>query len=192
MRSPRATLFWSLAPLVVFYLAEDQLGTTVALIASMALTAGDLLWTWFRQRRLDKVALGSGALVLVLGGLSLASDDERFMLYSPVAGDALLALVLAVSLWRGRPLLLVLAEQQQPELANDPLRRRFLAGMSARLAVNLALHAAITAWSTGQSRETWLFVSGPLQYLMFGLQLVLEIGYARWRLPPEEDLPPEA
>jgi intracellular septation protein A len=185
--SPRAALFWSLAPLLVFYLVEDQWGTTAALVASMLFTLGDLAITWLRQKRLDRVALFTGGLVLGLGGLSLLSDDERFMLYTPVASDALFALLLGVSVWRKRPLMLVLAEQQQPDLAADPLRRDFLGGMTLRLALNLATHGLVTAWSVSQPRETWLFVSGPLQYLMLGLQFLFEIAWGRHRLPPEPE-----
>lgn len=190
--SPRATLFWSLAPLLVFYLVEDQWGTTPALIASMLFTVGDLAVTWFRQRRLDRVALVTGGLVLGLGGLSLLSDDERFMLYTPVASDALFALFLFASVARKRPLMLVLAEQQQPELAADPLRRAFLGGMTLRLGLNLAVHAGVTAWAVAEPRETWLFVSGPLQYIMLGAQFLFEIAWGRHTLPPEPDEPPRA
>ena len=185
--SPRTAFLWSLAPLLVFYVVEDQWGTTVALVASMLFTAGDLAVTWYRQRRLDRIALVTGALVLGLGGLSLLSDDERFMLYTPVVSDALFTLFLAGSVLRRRPLLLVLAEQQQPALAEDPLRRRFLNAMTVRLAVNLGLHGLLSAWAVDQPRETWLFVSGPLQYLMFGGQFVLEVLWGRFTLPPEDD-----
>lgn len=183
--SARSALLWSLAPLLVFYLVEDQWGTTAALVASMLFTVGDLGFTWWRRRTLDRVALFSGALVLLLGGLSLLSDDERFMLYTPIVSDAVMAAVLLVSIWRGRPLLLTLALAQQPELAGDPVRARFLRGMTARLAVNLVLHAGLTAWAVGESRETWLFVSGPLQYALLGAQFLLEMALGRWTLPPE-------
>ena len=180
--TPRAALLWSLAPLLVFYVVEDQWGTTVALVASMLFTVGDLAVTWYRQRRLDRIALVTGALVLGLGGLSLLSDDERFMLYTPAVSDALFTLILAVSVLRRRPLL---------ELASDPLRRRFLSAMTLRLALNLGLHGLLSAWAVDQPRSTWLFVSGPLQYLMFGGQFVVEVIWGRFRLPPEDDETPE-
>ena len=86
--------------------------------------------------------------------------------------------------------MLVLAEQQQPELAADPLRRAFLGGMTLRLALNLAAHAVVTAWSVTEPRETWLFVSGPLQYVMLGGQFVFEIAWGRHTLPPEPEESP--
>jgi len=189
--SARATLLWSLAPLLVFYLVEDTYGLTAALIASMAFTVGDLALTWFRRGTVDRIALMTGVLVLVLGGLSFLSDDERFMLYTPVIGDALFAGLLAGSVLRGRPTLVLLAEKQDPTLVDDGPRRAFLAGMTLRLAVNLALHGLATALAADASRETWLFVSGPLQYVQLGLQFVLEVVWGRATLPPEETPPPD-
>jgi intracellular septation protein len=188
--STRSALFWSLAPLVVFYLVEDTYGLTTALIASMAFTIGDLAVTWWRRGTVDRVALVTGGLVLVLGGLSLVSEDERFMLYSPVVGDALFAGLLALSVWRGRPVMVVLAQQQDPTLVDDAPRLAFLRGMTLRLAANLALHGVATAVAADADRETWLFVSGPLQYLQLGLQFVIEILWGRRTLPPEETPPP--
>jgi len=44
-------------------------------------------------------------------------------------------------------------------------------------------HAAVTTWAALYAGTgTWLFVSGPLQYVLFGLQLAFEIVYARARL----------
>jgi intracellular septation protein len=175
---------------VVFYLVEDTYGLTTALIASMAFTIGDLAVTWWRRGTVDRVALVTGGLVLVLGGLSLVSEDERFMLYSPVVGDALFAGLLALSVWRGRPVMVVLAQQQDPTLVDDAPRLAFLRGMTLRLAANLALHGVATAVAADADRETWLFVSGPLQYLQLGLQFVIEILWGRRTLPPEETPPP--
>ena len=49
-----------------------------------------------------------------------------------------------------------------------------------RLALNFLAHAALTAWSVTQPRETWLIVSGPVQYGMLGAQVAAEVAWARW------------
>ena len=89
--------------------------------------------------------------------------------------------------------MLVLAEQQQPDLATDPFRRRFLAGMTLRLAINLLLHGVVVVFAAGGERSTWLFVAGPLQYIFFGAQFLVEIAWGRLTIPPEDpsEAPPE-
>ncbi len=175
---------WAFAPLLLFYIVEDHYGLKAGLILAMALALLELAWHWLRHRRLEKMVLFSSGLILFLGGLSLLSDDERFMLYTPVIGDLMVSGILALSLLRGRPLLLSLAGQQDPEILSDPIRRAYMGSLTGRLAINLALHAAVTAWSTGESREIWIFVSGPLQYLFLGFQLVGEFLYARLIILP--------
>lgn len=176
---PRWALLGSLLPLVGFYLIESTYGLTAGIVAGLVLALGEVGWSWWRRGTVPRTTLLFAGLVVVLGGLGLYSDDERFVLYGPVLGDLVFAaMMLAASLRDGRWLLALLAEQQ-PDLDPHPLQVRFLVGMARRMAVNLALHAALTAWAAGQSREVWLLVSGPVQYGMLGVQVVAEVVWAR-------------
>lgn len=166
-------------PLVAFYAAEAAWGLTAGIVTAMACSLGELAWRWFRHRQVDRMVLFSAGLVLVLGGLSLLSDDERFVLYGPVIGDGVFVAVLLVTLLRGQPLLVALARARDPSLADDPVRADFLTGITWRLAINLALHGAVAAWSVDQPREVWLFVSGPLQYVFIGVQVLFELAWGR-------------
>lgn len=185
--SERWALVLAIVPLVVFYVVESTWGLRAGVLLAMAFAAGDLAWHWFRHRRLHRLGLGAAALVVGLGGMSLLSDDERWFLWSPVFGDVLLAAVLIGSVALGRPLLTVAALEADPELALDPDEERLFAGITVRLGLNLLLHAALCAWATGETRETWLFVSGPVQYLLIGAQVGGEILWSRYQLPPSED-----
>ncbi len=176
--SPMSFVF-SLAPLVLFYVLDSAFGTEVGLLGAMVYSLGELLYTRRRDGKWNRMTLVTSGLVLGLGGLSLLSDDERFMLYTPVIGDLLFAGILLGTVLRGRPLLLVLSEQQMPDMVSDPIRRAFMKGLTWRLGLNLIAHASITAWSTTQSHECWLFVSGPVQYILFGAQLLGETAYGR-------------
>jgi intracellular septation protein A len=182
MSETQRGLVVGLLPLLLFYGAEAVADTPTALAVTLVYTVAELAWTWRRDRRIERTTLYMSALVLGLGGLSLASDDPRFMYAMPVIGDAALALVLLVSVGRGQPLLRVLAEKQQPALNDDPHVRRFLGGMTLRLGLNFILHGLACLWAAGVSHETWLFVSGLGQWLFFGAQMVLEAVLAR-RLP---------
>jgi intracellular septation protein A len=182
MSETQRALLVGLLPLLLFYGTEAVTDTKTALAVTLTYTVAELAWIWRRDRRIERTTLYMAALVLGLGGLSLASDDPRFMYAMPVIGDAALAAVLLVSCVRGQPLLRVLAEKQQPELSDDPHVRRFLAGMTLRLALNFGLHGLACLWAAGVSHETWVFVSGLGQWLFFGAQMVLEALLAR-RLP---------
>jgi intracellular septation protein A len=177
----------AILPLVAFYVGESLYGLKAGVAAAMGFALLEVGVGYWRTRRIQKMGLFALGLVLVLGGLSLVSDDERFVLWGPVIGDLVFAGVLLGSLLTARSLLEVAWDEARDE-ALDDVMRRFLRGLTVRFALNLVLHAAITAWATTQSRETWLFVSGPVQYGLFGIQIALEAVLV-WRLPPEEAEP---
>lgn len=177
-------LFFALGPLIAFYVVESWYGLRPAVAAGMGFALAELLWTRWSEGRWSRMAVFTGLLIGILGGLSLASDDERFVLLSPAIGDIAFAVLIGGFQLRGVNLLRMAMEEQDPELDIHPLQDHYLNGLAWRFAANLLAHAALTAWSAGQSRETWLLVSGPIQYAMMGGQMALEIAWSRFVVLP--------
>jgi intracellular septation protein len=180
-------LVLSIAPLVGFYLAEAQWGLSAGVLAAMGLSGVDLTVEWVRHRRLNRLAVATAVLIVGLGGLTLLSNDERFVLYSPVVGDALVGGGLIGWTLMGRSPLLTALRELEPEVEVHPLQDAFLRGVALRFGLNLLVHAVITAIAAGQSRETWLLVSGPVMYGMMGVQMAGEVAWARLVLNPRID-----
>ncbi|MCO4748032.1 MAG: septation protein IspZ [Proteobacteria bacterium] len=179
----------ALIPLVVFYVVESRWGPRAGVLLAIAFTLADLGYHWIRHRKLHKLGLGAGALVVGLGGMTLLSNDERWFLWSPVVGDVVFAAVLGASVWLGNPVLTMAAREADPTLELEPDEERLFAGITLRLGINFLLHAVVCAWAVGESRETWLLVSGPVQYAMIAVQVGLEVAWSRMTLPPAD--PPE-
>jgi intracellular septation protein len=94
-------LFPVIAFFVTFKLADIFVATGVLIAAVIAQTAIQ----WLRHRTVSRVALGSAALVLVFGGLTLAVRDQTFIQWKMSVFNWLLALVLLGSHFVGeRPL----------------------------------------------------------------------------------------
>lgn len=180
----RWLLLLALVPLVVFYVVESRYGPRAGVGLAIAFAAADLAYHWIRHRRVHRLGLGAAILVLGLGGMTLISNDERWFLWSPVVGDVVFATVLGGSVILGAPLLTVAAQEADPELNLDDDEKRFFTGITLRLSINFLLHAAVCAWSVEQSREVWLFVSGPVQYAMIAVQVGGEMLWSRVALPP--------
>lgn len=178
-------LVLGLLPLIAFYVGERWGGLRVGVLAAMTTSLLDIGYGKLTEGRVNRVVIVSTVLVVVLGGLSLISEDDRFVLWSPVFTDLAFGVVLAGSLaLMPGSLLEVAVREQEPDVTVDPALRRFFRGVSLRFALNLGLHAVLTAWAAGESRETWLFVSGPVQYGMLGVQMLGEVVLARRVLPP--------
>lgn len=84
---------------------DEILQILVATAAIMAATVVALTVAWFVQRRLPKVALISGALLMVFGGLTLWLRDPVFLKMKPTMVYLLFSVVLIVGVALRRPLL---------------------------------------------------------------------------------------
>lgn len=193
MSRPASTVrtLFAVLPLVAFWAVESWLGTRAAIVAGIVLASAEVAWTRWQDGRFAKLPLLTAGLVVVLGGLSLLSDDPRFVLWSPVVGDVVLAALLVGAELRSPHVLARMVAEQDPSLELHPLQVRWLDGLALRVAGVMGLHAALTAWSIPQARSTWLFVSGPLQYVLLGALVAVELAWARLvvlpRVEAEED-----
>lgn len=92
-------------PLGVFFVTFWIAGIFPATAAIMAATLAALAYAWIAERRVPKVPLVSGALLMVFGGLTLWLQDETFIKMKPTIIYVMFAAVLLVGLALRRPLL---------------------------------------------------------------------------------------
>lgn len=87
-----------LLPAAVFFAVNLLWGFDAATAAGMAASVAAVLAGWLLERRIPLIALSTLVIVLLLGGASLALDDERFVKMRPTIGKGLFAAALAVGL----------------------------------------------------------------------------------------------
>lgn len=177
-------LVLALLPVLVFWGLETEYGTRVATVAAVITAIVDVGWTRWRDGRWARLPLITAGLVVVLGAMSLASDDPRFVRASPVIGDVVMGGLLAVAILRGGNPLISAVSEAEPDVAVTEEERRWLDRVGWRVVANFGVHAALCAWAAGQSTSTWAFVSGPLQLGMLGAQVAGEALAVRLRTPP--------
>ena len=79
---------------VAFKLADDpHQGVMLATAAAIVATVIQVGFTYWKDRRVERLTLVTLALIVVLGGLTLAFQDERFIKWKPTAVNWLFALV---------------------------------------------------------------------------------------------------
>ncbi len=111
--NPRLNAAIEYGPLAVFlaayYLGNrylDDIGAILAATAAiMVATVVALLVAWFVQRRVPKVPLISGGLLMVFGGLTLWLQDPVFIKMKPTIVYLLFSTMLLGGIAVGRPLL---------------------------------------------------------------------------------------
>jgi len=183
-------LLFDFFPVILFFIAfkahEDPkegiiFATAVAIVASVAQVA----YSWLRHRRVEKMHLITMALIVVLGGLTIALDDEMFIKWKPTLVNWLFALAFLGSQFVGRKPIVQRIMDKNVSLPN-PVWRRLNGSWSAFFltlgAVNLYV---VYAFDT----DTW--VNFKL-FGMLGLTLVFVVAqgfylYRHASVPEDDD-----
>ena len=181
-------LLFDFFPVIAFYLTyqvtHDMFAATaVIIVAVIAQTA----WQWFRHRKVSTMALTSGALVLIFGGLTLLIHDKSFIQWKVSVVNWLFAAAFLVSRYVGDKVLIerIMGGHFQLERAAWRTLNWIWIGFFTVLgAINLyvALNFSEAFW-----------VSFKL-YGLLGLTAVFAFGQAFWLSSklPAEDPPADA
>jgi intracellular septation protein len=106
--NPLLKLGLELGPLVVFFLANTQLGIFTATIAFMAATTISLVISYAINRSIPTMPLVTAVFVMVFGGLTIWLQDETFIKIKPTLVNSLFALIITFGLLTGRIFLKVI------------------------------------------------------------------------------------
>src|SRR5690606_14656440 len=97
---------YDLIPLLLFFAAFQLYDIYVATAVAIAAAAVQTLGQWLVRRRLEPLSLVTLAVLVVLGGLTLALHDDAFIKWKPTIVYWLLGAVLLASHAIGRVTLL--------------------------------------------------------------------------------------
>jgi intracellular septation protein len=169
-------------PVIAFFVTYKLTGnmfvaTAVIIVAVIAQTAIQ----WFRHRKVSSMALISGALVLVFGGLTLLIHDKAFIQWKVTVVNWLLAAGFLASRFFGDKLLIerMMGENVQLEAALwQRLNWAWIGFFTALGAINLYVVYNF-------SEAAW--VNFKL-FGMLGLTLVFGLAQAFWiasKMPPD-------
>jgi intracellular septation protein len=167
-------------PILVFFVAfklvdDPHQGVMLATGAAIVATVIQVGFTYWKDRRVERLALVTLALIVVLGGLTLAFQDERFIKWKPTAVNWVFALVFLGSDYLGAKNLVRRMMEHSvslPDAVWVRLNRGWVAFFAAMGAANLyvAFNFETEVWVNfklfGLVGLTLLFVLGQVLYLM--------------------------
>ncbi len=85
-------LLFDFFPILLFFIAYKLWGIYAATAVAIAASVAQVSVHWWRHRRVENMHLVTLALVVVLGGLTLLLQDERFIMWKPTLVNWLFAL----------------------------------------------------------------------------------------------------
>ena len=155
---PGARLLIDLGPLVVFFAVNgfapvlEELRIFYATGAFMVAMMIAMIWSQIRYKHISPLLLFSGAMVLVLGGITIWLHDETFIKVKPTIYYLIVAGLLGFGLWTGRNLLKMVLEAVYPGLSDrgwQLLTRNWIGYFLVMAVINEAV------WRT-QSTDFWV------------------------------------
>lgn len=114
-------------PLLVFFGAWLAVDIFFATAAAMVMTAIQVIWSWLKHRKVDKLLWINFAAIGFFGGLTLVFQDKQFIMVKPTVVYWIIAsgLLIAHFAFRKNPIRLMMEEHFN---APDRLWNRWLLG----------------------------------------------------------------
>jgi intracellular septation protein len=169
---PGLKLALELGPLVLFFVANARWGIFNATAIFMVAILVALAVSYALTRRLPVMAVVSGVIVTVFGGLTLVLQDETFIKMKPTIIYALFGITLLAGLYFRKPLLEIVFDSVF-NLTEEGWRK-----LTLRWALFFVFMAVLNEiiWRT-QSTDFWvsfkLFGAVPLTFVFAALQYPL-------------------
>ncbi len=187
----RQFLLGGLLPIIAFTVIEEKFGVVAGLIAGMFFGVGEIFYEKFSLGKVDPVTWGGNGLLLVLGGVSLVTQEGVWFKLQPSLLEAAFAGLLWGSLWTGRKdrgslFRSMTRKQGQWEMFPEvirPVMSEAFRGLTFRSGVFLVLHAVLAAWAALHwSTRAWAILKGVGFTVTFMVYLVVETLLLRYRI----------
>lgn len=169
----RSLLLAGILPVVAFTVIEEYYGVVAGLVAGMVFGVGEIIWEKWREGRVSGLTWGGNGLLLVLGGVSLFTQEGLWFKLQPAIMEFLFAGILLGSVALGKPLMVELARKQgtiPPVDANavgvgpNPVLRALtqaMRGMTLRMGALMLVHGGLTVWAALYwSTAAWAWLKG--------------------------------
>lgn len=175
------TLFWGgIAPVILFTILEEKFGTVYGLIAGMIYGVGEVLFEYYRYKKVSRITLISNAMIIILGFISLWTNEGYWFKLQPAILEFVFFSVLFGSWVIKKPFLKTMSEAQGTEMPE--VVKENLSGMTLRISFFFLIHSilayyAALHWST----ESWALLKGVGLTVSFIVYLVVEVFILKYR-----------
>jgi intracellular septation protein len=91
--------FFDLLPVILFFVGFKLYGIFAATAIAIAVTLAMIVYAKVRHGKIEKMLLVNGAIISVLGGITLLLHDQTYIMWKPTVLYWLMAAILLVSNW---------------------------------------------------------------------------------------------
>ncbi|MDP4291902.1 MAG: septation protein IspZ, partial [Bacteroidota bacterium] len=166
-----------LLPLVIFILADGIWGTTIGLIVALVLGVTEFFYVWWKQKKIDKFILADTGLLILLGSVSLISDNELFFKLKPALLQVIFLVIIGIAAFGNPTFLIKMGGRYFGEMGTlNRQGEEIMQKMLRRIFVLITLHTGLVVYSAFyMSKAAWGFISGGLFYILIGIYFASEL-----------------
>lgn len=162
-------------PLFVFIAIDEIWGTTAGLVAALVIGVAELMWIGIKEKRFDKFVLFDTLLLVVLGGVSILLENDIFFKLKPGLVELILCAVLAVSAFSQVNIVGFMTQRYMKDFQMNEVQLKQLRNSIKLMFFVFFAHTILVFYSAFyMSKEAWVFISGGLFYMLFGLLFLYE------------------
>lgn len=162
-----------LIPLFIFIIADEIWGTAVGLYVALGFGIAEFLFYYIKDKVADKFILLDTGLLLLLGGVSIALENDLFFKIKPALIECILLSVIAFSLWGPKNLIMAMSQRYMGEIHLDSEQEKAMRLNMIVMFLITAVHILLVLFSAFfMSKEAWFFISGGLLYIFFAIYFV--------------------
>lgn len=174
-------------PLIVYIGVDAWKGFRAGIIAAIVCTLVMVVYTYLMFGEIDKFVLGEGLMIIVLGGISLKMNNDRYFKFQPTVLAAVFAGVFAWFQAFDQPLMLHFVPHMEKLLQSTPTEMRAMDGEQPPVVVESEtmqmLHSDHFKTVMGRlsGHMIWLFLAHGLIMIYAAVRL-RTAGWFAWRL----------
>lgn len=170
------SLLPGLLPLFVFIITDEIWGTKIGLYIALGFGILELIFTYYKTKKIEKFILTDTLLLIALGGISIVLDNDIFFKLKPAIIEFILALLIGISAFGSKNLILKMSERYVKNIQITPTQSQLMQKSLKGIFYITVIHVLLIVYSAYfMSNEAWAFISGGLFYILF-------IGYFAFEL----------
>ncbi len=167
-------------PLIVFIVADSIWGTRIGLIVAVVFGIIEFIFSYIKEKVVDKFILLDIGLIVVLGTISILLENEIFFKLKPALIELIFCILLGISVFSSVNIMMLLTKRYMKHIdLNEAQVQQFTRSLKALFFIFLGHTVLIVYSAFFLSKGAWAFISGGLFYILFAVYFVFELIRAR-------------
>jgi len=167
-------------PIIVFIVVDELWGTLYGLCIAIAIGIIELLIGYIKDQKIDRFIFVDVGLLVALGAISIALDNELFFKLKPGVIGLLMTSMIGFSAYSKHNLLLQMTQRYMKGTEMNPYQVWMMISSMKRIFWVLLVYSLITlASSFVPNKAFWAFMGGPGLFVIMGAYLAMEWLYKK-------------